>query len=84
MGLLLYSFGEKGLVFFCEVRSKNELILTVRHTILINRPVSEVIQVPIRDNKHRKKKKKKKKRNSISCVYCCKASLRECDVSNSY
>ena len=43
---LLYSFGEEGHVF-CEVRSKNELIPTVCHTILINRPVSEVIPFPI-------------------------------------
>ena len=45
--VLLYSFGEEGLVFFREVRSKNELIPTVCHTILINRPVSEVKQFPI-------------------------------------
>ena len=31
------------------VRSKNELIPSVCHTILINRPVSEVIPFPIRD-----------------------------------
>ena len=43
MGRLLYSFGEEGLDFFRQVRSKNELISTVFHTILINRPVSEVI-----------------------------------------
>ena len=30
-------------LFFCEVRSENELIPTVCHTILINHPVSEVI-----------------------------------------
>ena len=47
LGRLLYSFGEEGLGFFREVRSKNELIPTVCHTILINRPVSEVIQFPI-------------------------------------
>ena len=33
--------------FFREVRSKNELIPTACHTILINRPVSEVIPFPI-------------------------------------
>ena len=47
MGRLLCSFGEEGLVFFREVRSENELIPTVCHTILINRTVSEVIQFPI-------------------------------------
>ena len=47
MGRLLYSFGEEGLGFFREVRSKNELIPAVCHTILINRPVSEVIPFPI-------------------------------------
>ena len=47
LGRLLYSFSEEGLVFFWEVRSKNELIPTVCYTILINRPVSEVIPIPI-------------------------------------
>ena len=37
----------KKVLVFCEVRSKNELIPTVCHTILINRPVSEVIPFPI-------------------------------------
>ena len=37
----------KKVLVFCEVRSKNELIPTVCHTILINRPVSEVILFPI-------------------------------------
>ena len=41
LGRSLYSFGEEGLgFFFCEVRSEKELIPTVCHTILINRPVS--------------------------------------------
>ena len=47
LGRLLYSFGEEGLGFFREVRSKNELIPMVGHAILINRPVSEVIQFAI-------------------------------------
>ena len=47
MGRLLYSFGEEALGVFREVRSKNELIPTVCYTILINRPVSEVIPFPI-------------------------------------
>ena len=46
LGRLLYSFGKEGLGFFREVRSKNDLISTVCHTILVNRPVSEVIQFP--------------------------------------
>ena len=37
----------KKVLVFREVRSKNELIPTVCHTNLINRPVSEVIQFPI-------------------------------------
>ena len=37
----------KKVLVFCEVRSKNELIPTVCPTILINRPVSEVVQYPI-------------------------------------
>ena len=37
----------KEVLVFREVRSKNELIPTVCHTIRINRPVSEVIQFPI-------------------------------------
>ena len=43
----MYLFGEEGLGFFREVTSENELIPTVCHTVLINRPVSEVIQFPI-------------------------------------
>ena len=34
-------------ILFREVRPKNELIPTVSHTNLINRPVNEVIQFPI-------------------------------------
>ena len=42
---------KKVLVFY-EVRSENELISTVRHIILINRPVSEVMQFPISRQYH--------------------------------
>ena len=47
LGRLLYSFGEEGLGVFVRSDQKNELIPAVCHAILINRPVSEVIQFSI-------------------------------------
>ena len=47
ISLYIYTRLVKKVLVFREVRSKNEVIPTVCHTILINRRVSEVIPFPI-------------------------------------